>query len=108
MSEMNGKWALVTGASSGFGIEFASLLAISQGMIHKQVVVITDENVEDKKDGWMLAGEFHYLFRGWIHSREQVLERESAAYGNTKFTINHEALRFYRLQNVDNVRKIPG
>jgi short-subunit dehydrogenase len=27
MNEMNGKWALVTGASSGFGIEFASLLA---------------------------------------------------------------------------------
>jgi len=27
MSEMNGKWALVTGASSGFGIEFASLMA---------------------------------------------------------------------------------
>ena len=27
MDEMNGKWALVTGASSGFGIEFASLLA---------------------------------------------------------------------------------
>ena len=27
MKEMNGKWALVTGASSGFGIEFASLLA---------------------------------------------------------------------------------
>src|SRR5262249_32422307 len=27
MNEMNGKWALVTGASSGFGIEFATLLA---------------------------------------------------------------------------------
>src|SRR5262249_25618134 len=27
MNEMNGKWAMVTGASSGFGIEFASLLA---------------------------------------------------------------------------------
>ena len=27
MSELDGKWALVTGASSGFGIEFASLLA---------------------------------------------------------------------------------
>jgi uncharacterized protein len=27
MNEMNGKWALITGASSGFGIEFASLLA---------------------------------------------------------------------------------
>jgi uncharacterized protein len=27
MDEINGKWALVTGASSGFGIEFASLLA---------------------------------------------------------------------------------
>src|SRR5262245_33878686 len=27
MDELNGKWALVTGASSGFGIEFATLLA---------------------------------------------------------------------------------
>jgi short-subunit dehydrogenase len=27
MNDMNGKWALVTGASSGFGIEFATLLA---------------------------------------------------------------------------------
>ena len=27
MKEIDGKWALVTGASSGFGIEFASLLA---------------------------------------------------------------------------------
>src|SRR5215471_3039219 len=27
MNELDGKWALVTGASSGFGIEFATLLA---------------------------------------------------------------------------------
>ena len=27
MDNLNGKWALVTGASSGFGIEFATLLA---------------------------------------------------------------------------------
>src|SRR5215831_13929081 len=27
MDKVNGKWALVTGASSGFGIEFATLLA---------------------------------------------------------------------------------
>src|SRR5262244_4537603 len=27
MKEIDGKWALVTGASSGFGIEFASLMA---------------------------------------------------------------------------------
>src|SRR4030095_6754508 len=27
MDNVNGKWALVTGASSGFGIEFATLLA---------------------------------------------------------------------------------
>src|SRR5215470_8764362 len=27
MNEIGGKWALVTGASSGFGVEFASLLA---------------------------------------------------------------------------------
>ncbi len=27
MNDVNGKWALVTGASSGFGIEFATLLA---------------------------------------------------------------------------------
>src|SRR5262245_35027615 len=27
MNEIDGKWALVTGASSGFGIEFATLLA---------------------------------------------------------------------------------
>jgi len=27
MNDMNGKWALVTGASSGLGIEFATLLA---------------------------------------------------------------------------------
>jgi short-subunit dehydrogenase len=26
MNEMNGKWALVTGASSGFGVDFATLL----------------------------------------------------------------------------------
>ena len=27
MDNVNGKWALVTGASSGFGVEFARLLA---------------------------------------------------------------------------------
>lgn len=27
MDEVRGKWALVTGASSGFGVEFANLLA---------------------------------------------------------------------------------
>ena len=27
MSDLTGKWALVTGASSGFGVEFATLLA---------------------------------------------------------------------------------
>jgi len=32
MSEMNGKWALVTGASSGFGIEFAE--QIRKGVVY--------------------------------------------------------------------------
>src|SRR5262245_40990800 len=30
MDNINGKWALITGASSGFGIEFATLLAERQ------------------------------------------------------------------------------
>src|SRR4029450_3290108 len=55
MSDLSGKWALVTGASSGFGVEFATLLAEQNA-----ILVLAARRTEPmEKLAEMLRQKFH-------------------------------------------------
>lgn len=55
MSDPSGKWALVTGASSGFGVEFATLLAEQKA----NLVLAARRTEPMEKLAEMLRQKFH-------------------------------------------------